>query len=169
MPRIKTYGGTGSRSAAIRFEWHGDDILKKWRSGANSGIFLACRYLQRKIKAAMKEWGSIPISGNLRRRIVHSNPGQPPLRQTDEYRKSIQISTNRAKQLGIVYSDDPKASTLELGGSFRGDQNKNKHSNIRLVNPIKKLLNIAARPVFGPIFKQEYRKMVDIIHEQMKR
>lgn len=153
--------------AHINVGWNGEPIIKKLKSGLGSGLYFAAQHLQRKIKKDISEWGSDPVGPGLRFRERHSAPYDPPLRQTGELYESIQVESSRANLTAMVYSDDPKAPTLEFGGRYLTLFHK--RAKWRLINPFKHIIDIAPRPFLGPVFEREQSKVVEIIAKYASR
>lgn len=153
----------------IRMEAHLDFNYKLWPS-IKQRIFQNADEAMRIYIAAVKRkisiWGSIPVLAGrfVRKRVKHSRPGQPPLRQTSNLYNSIQIysdsddfvnfnpKTNVFKVRG--YTDVEYAMTLEQGGIAVNDYGqRKKHSSIHIINPLKRpVYFIAPRPVWLPVW-----------------
>lgn len=121
------------------------------------------------LRHAISRWGSAPIGGGLRRTFEHSNPGDPPLKQTENLYNSIRvdISAYDGYQITAECSTDAEyANTLELGGALQVDQDTQKpHTGWRLIHPIPNgmVITIAPRPAWLPTFRRTVRDMIRII------
>ena len=152
----------------VRLEWFGEQRKAEIRYKLNNGMVKATKYLHRKIKSKINEWGSEFITSIKRKRVRHSAPGQPPLKQTGNLEKSIDYNFSWGEDgyiVGTVFSDAPYAETLERGGSVQIDQSLKTHTRVRIVNPLKHVIAIAARPFFGPTFRDETEKLIGIIQK----
>jgi phage gpG-like protein len=150
----------------IRLDWHGEEVKRNIRHKINNGTVKATRFLLSKIKAKINEWGSDYITSTKRKRVRHSAAGQPPLKQTGNLEKSFDLKYEMGTDgyiVGSVISDVPYAATLEKGGSSQIDQSQKTHTSVRLVNPLKKVIGIAARPFARPTLHENKDKLIKII------
>ena len=129
------------------------------------------------LKKRIGRWGSIPLVGGvLRLRLIHSTPGQPPRKQTENLYNSIKTDTfakpnlNIATQFrlpvieqgGAVFTDVPYAPSLERGGmSVLGAPTP--YTSWQLVNPIMKVIRILPRPAWRPVWNFMIKRMFNRI------
>ncbi len=137
-----------------------------------AGVFRAINLYRFALKRKLGEWGSLFISSSLRFRARHSTPGSPPLKQTGNLEKSIEIDISNVGPTGffgqdvegVIWTDVPYAPTLEKGTlQVQVDQSTKKHTRVKLWNPIKTLINIVPRPAWLPVFEETKRKMINTI------
>ncbi len=103
-------------------------------------------------------------------RIQHSPPGAPPYWQTRNLAESVRITANFSGRRGLTHTikvrvstDVPYAPTLEFGGFLSVPHDRKKHTQIRLINPLKTTVSIAPRPTWLPTWNELNRKMADHI------
>lgn len=150
----------------VRLDWYGEQRKKEIRFRVNNGVVKATKFLYHRIRAKVNEWGSEFIVSVKRKRVRHSSPGQPPFKQTGNFYKAFGFKFGWGTDgyiIGMVTNDAPYAATLEKGGSLQVDQADKRHTSVRLVNPIKKVLSIAARPFARPTLMENKDKLIKII------
>ena len=157
----------------------GTTVSFKWNASAGvaiqhrlyAGVFRAINIYRFALKRKLNFWGSIFISSVKRMMWITSAPGSPPKKQTGNLEKSIEIDIEHngvsgffgQEVNGYISTDVPYAKTLELGGSLQVDQSTKKYTRVRLVNPVKDVHNIAARPAWLPTFEEEKSRMIQTI------
>ena len=131
------------------------------------------------VKRRISRWGSISIVGGiLRLRLVHSRPGEPPRKQTENLYNSIKASESAVpnfsaaqkfrlpdiEQAAVVSTDVPYAKILEEGGlSILGAPTP--YTSWQLINPIMKVIRILPRPVWRPVLAYMQRRMLNRIYK----
>lgn len=140
-----------------------DSIEKNLYRGVEAAISLYKVELQKEIS----EWGSLPMGGNKRLRVYHSNVDNPPLRQTSNLYNSIatDIKFKRRDNIcGTVFTDVPYAPVLEQGGSCQIDQELKNHTTFRLINPFSNAgAEISKRPAWHKKWISLLNKMISLI------
>lgn len=159
--------------------WRGDIILKNIKKHGGKGVMKAARHLENAIiNEYTKNLGSVAVGGlggNLRKRVIHSSPGEAPYVQTSNLSKSTKTSYNfkgLARSFlvkGRVSTDVKYARTLERGGSYNLPQRYKKYTSIRLINPLKRAPVIAPRPVWIPMFMKHRVSMLVEIRDELKK
>ena len=152
----------------IKLEWYGNQRKEEIRAKFNNGMVKATKFLWRQVKNRINEWGSEFITSLKRKRTRHSNAGDPPLKQTGNLEKSIDYKFVWGQDgfiNGVVFSDAPYAETLERGGTLQVPQEEKKHTRVRLVNPIKNVISIAARPFMQPTLRENTEKLINMIQK----
>jgi hypothetical protein len=150
----------------VKLEWYGKQRTSEIRARFNNGMIKATKFLWRQIKNEISEWGSEFLSSLKRKRTRHSSAGDPPLKQTGNLEKSIDFKFVWGEDgyiNGLVFSDAPYAETLERGGTLQVDQSEKKHTRVRLVNPIRNAISIAARPFMAPTLRKHTERIIAII------
>ena len=150
----------------IRLEWYGNQRKEEIRAKFNNGMIKATKFLWRQVKNRINTWGSEFITSLKRKRVQHSAPGDPPFKQTGNLEKSIDYKFVWGQDgfiNGLVFSDAPYAETLERGGILQVPQEEKKHTRVRLVNPLKRAVSIAARPFMQPTLRENTEKLIGMI------
>lgn len=152
----------------IKLEWYGNQRRDEIRAKFNNGMIKATKFLYREVKKKINVWGSEFITSIKRKRVRHSAAGEPPLKQTGNLEKSIDYKFVWGEDgfiNGVVFSDAPYAETLERGGILQVPQEAKKHTRVRLVNPLKRVVSIAARPFMQPALRENTEKLINIIQK----
>lgn len=162
--------------------WRGDKYLQNLSRELRLGVTEAAQLYRVELqKITAKNVGSIPLSGNLRVRKRHSQPGQPPFAQTFNLSNSFKYSADFSatasggflgfgRKLEVharvsTSTDVPYALILERGG--RGNfGNYKPHTHWRLVNPLTTNPYIEPRPYWGPTFERLSPTMKMIIQNR---
>lgn len=171
----------------IKVIWNGPKVMQQLHNHLKQATFLATREYYVTLKRLLDKWGSarenlhnlVPVRrkgrtialrktrriiGNMRRRLVHSRPGEPPRRQTGNLYESIQwqVGGRIGRLEGIIYTDVPYAPEMEYGGFSRYyPQAHKKYTKERLVNPLPKMgYMIAPRPAWRIAFHKAYDAMI---------
>ena len=150
----------------VRIDWYGEKRVKEIRFRVNNGVVKATKFLYHKIRAKVNNWGSDYIVSIKRKRVIHSAAGQPPLKQTGNFYHAFGwgFGWNTDGYIeGKITNDAPYTPTLEKGGTLQVDQADKKHTRVRLVNPIKRALTIAARPFARPTLHENKDRLMKII------
>lgn len=104
--------------------WDSDDIQTKIKSAMARRIVAACAYLVNAIKVDISQSGILRYSPTLKSgkpskaqksvyNFTHSRPGNPPFKQTGQYRRSIAYEV--IGLIGRVGTNMPLGKWLELG------------------------------------------------------
>lgn len=166
----------------VRYVNNKDVIWRELRKRLANALVLASNDYRSFLRARLNYWGSVPATNvfepknkrskkprkwiqvsNYRLRKIHSRVGESPRKQTGNLRESIQVYVNKSILKAAIFTDVPYAQQLEYGGKsepFDQDAAK-KYTNIRLINPIKKVLFIAARPAWRSALGARKQKMFD--------
>lgn len=150
----------------IKLEWFGEQRKREIRHHVNNGMVKATKFLWREVKKKIGDWGSNFLTSLKRLRVRHSTPGDPPFKQTGNLEKSIDFKYTWGPDgyiVGNVFSTSPYAETLEKGGMVQIDQDEKIHTSVRLVNPFKKAIFIAARPFMVPTLRENTEKIIHMI------
>ena len=149
----------------INLQWNGSTVHSNMRTVLITGIKQAVTiYKTDLIRTLSRKWGSIPLGGTKRLRLWHSKPGQPPFIQTKNLVNSIKTAIYQKgngwdmKLVGEIFTLVPYAQTLEYGG-ISARLAKKVYTHLRLINPINKLIRIAARPAWRPTFRRNVIRM----------
>ncbi len=155
------------------------DIITTIARNVSEAIVLYKTRLKKKIE----KWGSVDIGGGLRLRINHSLPGNAPLQQTGNLYNSITTKTGIGDNMilssnlgimtkdsdvieGVCYTMVPYAAALEFGGAIQTDEHNKLFTNYRLINPIRKVITIAPRPVWIVVWWDSLQKMLNIVSKR---
>lgn len=168
--------------------WY-SDIKKAAKIGVKEAISI---YFWTLRGILSRGWGSIQYRGNARKTIKHSQPGEPPLIQTENLVNSLNVLTgnraarmyftnvwdnksgssamfmNEEQHVACVYTDVPYAKELEYGG-LAGPYKAHllKYTYWRLINPIRHTINIAPRPAWRPAYSLSVSRMISVIRVRM--
>lgn len=171
--------------------WGGSVWLVDIRKAAKEGVCQALSIYWKEIVRTLSEhWGSIQYRGNARKTVAHSAPGQPPFQQTGNLANSVMIARgakaaklnggaiiveggptdeNSGQEFGCVYTDVPYAKELEYGGIAGPYKASNlKHTSWILINPIRHMMYIAARPAWRPAYDLTVSQMIQVITKTMR-
>lgn len=171
----------------IKVTWNGSKVMQQLHNHLKQALFLATQEYYVTLKRLLDRWGSvrelvhnqIPIKrhgrtiafrrtkrifGNMRRRLVHSRPGEPPRRQTGNLYESInwQVGGKIGRLEGVIWTDVKYASELEYGGFSQNYLQVNKkYTKERLINPLPKWgYFIAPRPAWRIAFHKAFNAML---------
>ena len=165
-----------SMTTSVQLIWNGPTVRKSILIRVQSGVKRAIDIYYRELKRKINEWSSAPytsfktgvISPILRVGGVYpSKAGQPPKKATGNLYKSIKkdifVNAIDDSAEAHVWTDVLYAPTLEFGGDLQVNQATKKHTQVRLVNPVKKSKPIAPRPVWLLVWKENLDKMIKTI------
>lgn len=144
----------------VTLKWNGQQVEQQLKNRININLDKALTLFYNKLRELINKWGS--FGG---KRVVHSQPGEPPRRQTANLYNSIKkevISTVDGVE-GAVFTDVPYAPTLEYGGELQVTDRP--HASVELSNPFINAITIAPRPAWGPAFAEVGNEMNDIMAE----
>jgi hypothetical protein len=109
---------------ANRFVWDPDKVQEKIKSVISKRIAAACIHLTNAIKVDISQSGTLRYNKTLKSgkaskaqktvyNFTHSRPGNPPYKQTGQYRRSIAYEV--VNLVGRVGTNMPLGKWLELG------------------------------------------------------
>lgn len=164
MPKDGVYGDLYWNAEAATALFTG---LKRNAKNASKHYMHAVRQAAktRPIGSVNKDSSGKPLPSNFRRAEKYSSPGDMPYRQTKNLANSIRQRMIKSSDTieYAVGSEAEYALTVEMGGSFQVDESDRKNTSWRLINPPKKPLNIAARPMWKPVFDRNKDQMIQIM------
>lgn len=172
-------------------KWGGSVWLADIKKAATLGVKEAVTIYFWEIHRMLNlHWGSEQYRGNARKTIEHSPPGSPPFIQTQNLANSLNVAygaraarvnggaiiaetgpiTSLQDQIvGCVYTDVPYAKELEYGGlagPYKASQLK--YTSWILINPIRHMMYIAARPAWRPAYQLSVSRMINAITYRMR-
>lgn len=168
--RLLSGGSTDFIRVHGTLQWNGGTVGATFHQVIRKNMFEAAIYYRVKVWQALSKWGSVSVGGIWRFRIHHSKPGEAPRQQTGNLANSVQsnrVSLSAGRYVISIGTQVPYAHTLEYGG-IAAELRDKKYTTNRLINPIKKPMIIAPRPVWRPVFYQSLSRMIDLIARGIK-